>query len=1182
MTSNPNEIEMEYSDIPLPPHNTTTITSGVTTPREELIEINYALQNHIKEHSPSNKTGMYVSAKNLSYYVENKVKNSTEKLILLNDASFYLKPGRMTLLMGAPGSGKSVLIKTLANRWGNGKIEGSLLFNNHPLDSSTHQKDTIYVNQEDRHIALLTVRETMDFSAQCNMGENVSDQVKNERVNLILDQMGMNHTSNTIVGNEFFRGISGGQKRRVTIASEFTKCPNLILMDEPTTGLDSATSFSIISKVKTITIESKTSTLISLLQPSPELTALFDDVMIMTEHGHIAYFGPMEEILPYFKSIGISPLPDQPIAEFFQEVSEDPSKYIIQKTDEEQSVNLVQFYKNSENYRNVISTIDNLIEPNQKLVDHSNTKGIEKSSMGYEIKNLLMRQLKVMKTSRSEIYTRMAEAIFTGIVIGTLFYNLGDDQAGGDNRFGVIYVAIITQVWTCFGVITEFFSMRSVFYDQKDGKFYRNFPYFLALVLTKFPVALVESFCFSIPCYWLAGLRARADCFFLFVFGLAVTNIAAQGVYQAISSMVSTILTSILVTPAFIIMFMIFTGFMLPRGDIPGWWIWMHYLSPLKYIFEMLSTSEMYGLEFGCTEKEMIPPKSLSNFNLPYPDGFNGQQICPRQTGSDFLKIFDMRRNFWFRWIDVVIILAFLAAFFTLFYFGIRYFNFETKTPSKSIKAKKNKKQLKTKVSKSKHTMGKCYMTMKNLTYTVKAKRKNVDTGKMENVTLTLLKNVTGYIKPGLTALMGPSGAGKSTLLDVISGRKNMGTITGEVEINGIPVTKSMNLNRFTGYVEQQDILAGNLTVREAIEFSANCRLPSSVSAENRNPADFILEISENHDPSKPNPIEAYQNSENAREAMRLIESKLVVPEGLTLPKFRGAYSAPFLTQFRYLLKRSWLNHVRRPHTIYMRFFRSLIPALVVGTLFLRLGQDQSDARNKLSMIYLGFFFASMAAFGKIPLVVEDRAVYYRDANSSTYPPLLYLLSIIITDLPMNLITTFVYWVPMFFLTGLDTDGGWKFFYSLFIYLLMVIAFESISQLCAFFFPTVPIATITLGLIFNFLTQFGGFYIPKNDIPRGWIWMHYLMFTKYGFETLGLTEMQGQTFNCDNGGSFAIPVGNNQTMTYCPIQSGDDMIEKYSFETSRQYYNILILSGFILCHHTLSFLSLKYVKHMNR
>jgi len=188
---------------------------------EEIIEVNPSnLEQHIKQklNNVPNKTGMYVNAKNLSFYVSNNAKKdapeSEKRTYLLDNISFSLKPGRMVLLMGAPGAGKSVLIKVLADRMSKGTIEGELLFNNRAIDHETHQKDTIYVNQEDRHIALLTVKETLDFSAQCNMGENVSPEEKQERVDMILEQLGLSHTVNTIIGNQFFRGISGGQKKK--------------------------------------------------------------------------------------------------------------------------------------------------------------------------------------------------------------------------------------------------------------------------------------------------------------------------------------------------------------------------------------------------------------------------------------------------------------------------------------------------------------------------------------------------------------------------------------------------------------------------------------------------------------------------------------------------------------------------------------------------------------------------------------------------------------------------------------------------------------------------------------------------------------------------------------------------------------------------------------------------------
>eukprot|EP01132_Coremiostelium_polycephalum_P010071 gene10071-12346_t len=1096
MESNNNNIEMEFSDISISHNNIKTETS---------VDINsYSLHNHMKEHSPSNKTGMFVSANNLSYYVEQKNK---EKLYLLNNISFYLKPGRMTLLMGSPGSGKSVLIKTLANRWGKGKIEGSLLFNNHEIDSKSHQKDTVYVSQEDRHIALLTVRETLDFSAQSNMGEVTDEQVKKERVNLILDQLGLTHTSNTIVGNEFFRGISGGQKQ------------------------------------------------------------------------------------------------DQPIAEFFQDVTEDPSRYLIESSETTPVINLAQLFKQSQYYSDVLNTIDSLIPNNQNLNDYSNQK-IKKSSVLYETKNLLSRQIKIMKTNRLEVIIRFIQSTLMGIIIGTLYYNLGDNQAGAQNKLSVIYVAIFTQVWTVFGAVEEFYSLRGVFYDQKEGKFYRTFPYFVSIVITKFPVALVESFLFAIPCYWLAGLRGRADSFFLFVLGLTMTNWTSQGIFQAVSSLTPSLLTSTLLTPAVVILFLVFAGFMIENPAIPGWWIWLHYISPLKYTLDMLSQNELHGVTYGCSPSELIPPINLPNFNLSYADGgYNGVQICPRTSGDDFLEMFGMRTNYWFRWVDVVILFAFIFLFYSIVFAGLKLFNFETKKPTKTLKAKKSKK-IKAKVNKNKHDiMGKCYMTIKNLTYTVDTKRKNVTTNKMENVTLTLLKNVNAYVKPGLMALMGASGAGKSTLLDVLAKRKNMGTITGEISINGIP-TKDLNINRFTGYVEQQDILPESLTIREAIEFSANCRLPGSVGFEEktrlideilsllryqhdpkRNPADFILEISEHYDPklSPVAPVDAYKSSQQAANTESQLAANSIVPDGLTLPEFKGEYSAPFMTQFYCLMKRGWTNNVRRPSIIWMRIFRAIIPALIMGTLFLRLGQGQSDARNKLSMIYLGFFFAAMSAFGKIPQVVEDRAVFYRESSSSTYPPVLYLISIFITDLPMSIVTGFVYWIPLYFLTGLDLGtGGWKFFLSLLVYTLAVMCFDSLAISAAFFFPNVPLASIALGILLTLLTIFGGFYIPFKSIPKGWQWFNYMMFTKYGFETLGITEMDGQKFNCNDGGSFPIPTGDGNFRDYCPINSGEDMMNQYEFDKSRNYYNLLILPAFILGHNVFSYLSLKYIKHMNK
>lgn len=608
-----------------------------------------------------------------------------------------------------------------------------------------------------------------------------------------------------------------------------------------------------------------------------------------------------------------------------------------------------------------------------------------------------------------------------------------------------------------------------------------------------------------------------------------------------------------------------------------------------------------------------------------------------------------------------------------------------------------------------------CYMTIENLNYFVNSIQKNKETGKNEKVKLHLLTNVNGYVVPGMCALMGPSGAGKSTLLDVLSRRKNMGEITGEIKVNRQSI-EDINLNRFTAYVEQQDILSANLTVREAIEFSANCRLPPSYSisdkeklineilevlnlnklkhtkiganptigislanrkkvsigvelasdphllfldeptsgldstaalkvmncvkkiadtgrtvictihqpsqeifekfdqlllldkgnviyfgqtGENskdvvdyftnlgyehdpkRNPADFILEIAENT--THLNPIESYKESIQCRETIsKLQDISSIVPEGHDIPKYKGQYSAPFGIIMRSLLKRAWLNHVRRPQTIVLRFLRSFIPALVIGTMFLRLGDDQADARNKIAMVFLGFLFAGMASIGKIPTVIEDRSVYYRDSASGTYPPILYLLAGFVTDIPMCILTTFSYWIPFYFLTGLAIgDHGSKFFFSLGVFFLVVMTYDALAMCFALTLPTIPIATLFNGMSLNMYGLFGGFFIPKVNIPKAWLFMHYAVGSKYGLETLSVNELKDQPFRCpENEGAYEIQLGNGTSTFYCPINNGNDMIARYGFDVERQYYNCLILGAYIIGYTFIGYLALKYIKHM--
>jgi ABC-type multidrug transport system ATPase subunit len=229
-------------------------------------------------------------------------KKRPQTVNILNDLSFYARPGEMTLILGAPGCGKSSLLKLLANRLRAGKVEGSLTFNGTVPKRKHYHRDVAFIQQEDVHMATLTVEETLRFSADCQMPAGVSSKVKAERVEAILQLLGLKHRADTVVGDALLRGVSGGEKKRVTVGIEWTKSPGVWLFDEPTTGLDSSASFDVMRALRTIVNMGGTG-LVALLQPSYETFHLFDNIMIVTK-GEIAYLGKRSDALGYFERLG--------------------------------------------------------------------------------------------------------------------------------------------------------------------------------------------------------------------------------------------------------------------------------------------------------------------------------------------------------------------------------------------------------------------------------------------------------------------------------------------------------------------------------------------------------------------------------------------------------------------------------------------------------------------------------------------------------------------------------------------------------------------------------------------------------------------------------------------------------------------------------------------------------------
>lgn len=232
-----------------------------------------------------------------------KSKNSEEKMIL-KGITGMVQPGEVLAMLGPSGSGKTTLLTALGGRLG-GRLAGTITYNGKPF-SNAMKRNTGFVTQDDVLYPHLTVTETLVFTALLRLPNSLSKEEKIQHAEAVITQLGLTKCNNSIVGGERLRGISGGERKRVSIGQEMLINPSLLFLDEPTSGLDSTTAQRIVSTLWELSNGGRT-VVMTIHQPSSRLFYMFHKVLLLSE-GNPLYFGRGSEAVDYFSSIGYSPM----------------------------------------------------------------------------------------------------------------------------------------------------------------------------------------------------------------------------------------------------------------------------------------------------------------------------------------------------------------------------------------------------------------------------------------------------------------------------------------------------------------------------------------------------------------------------------------------------------------------------------------------------------------------------------------------------------------------------------------------------------------------------------------------------------------------------------------------------------------------------------------------------------
>ncbi|GAQ41025.1 hypothetical protein AtubIFM55763_005022 [Aspergillus tubingensis] len=778
---------------------------------------------------------------------------------LLHEFTGAVREGEMMLVLGRPGAGCSTFLKTIANdREAFAGVEGEISYGGMSAEEQhKHFRGEVNYNQEDdQHFPNLTVWQTLKFSLI-----NKTKKHDRESIPIIIDALlkmfGISHTKNTVVGNEYVRGVSGGERKRVSIAETLATKSSVVCWDNSTRGLDASTALDYAKSLRIMTDISKRTTFVTLYQAGESIYELMDKVLVI-DQGRMLYQGPANEARQYFVNLGFHCPEQSTTADFLTSLC-DPNARQFQpgreastpKTAEE----LESVFRQSSAYQRILDDVSGyekqLQDTNQestrrfqKSVAESKSKTVSKKSpytvsLVRQVAACVRREFWLLWGDKTSLYTKYFIILSNGLIVSSLFYGESLNTSGAFSRGGALFFSILFLGWLQLTELMPAVSGRGIVARHKDYAFYRPSAVSIARVVVDFPAIFCMVVPFTIIVYFMSGLDVTASKFWIYFLFVYTTTFCITSMYRMFAALSPSIDDAVRFSGIALNVLILFVGYVIPKQSlIDGsiWFGWLFYVNPLSYSYEAVLSNEFAGRLMDCASSMLVPQGS--DLDPRYQGcSLTGSQLGQTQvSGSNYIETaYQFTRHHMWRNFGVVI--AFTVLYILVTVFAAEFLSFvgggggalvfkrskrakqltaqsgkgsdEEKTQGAGVQAQSNSNS----DSFNRISSSDRVFTWSNVEYTVP----------YGNGTRKLLNGVNGYAKPGLMiALMGASGAGKTTLLNTLAQRQKMGVVTGDMLVDGHPL--GTDFQRGTGFCEQMDLHDNTATIREALEFSALLR----------------------------------------------------------------------------------------------------------------------------------------------------------------------------------------------------------------------------------------------------------------------------------------------------------------------------------------------------------------------
>lgn len=545
-----------------------------------------------------------------------KLRKSTERIDILNGVSASFIPQKINVIMGPSGSGKTTLLNYIAGRIprNSNYICSGRITLNEAKDVTPNEMSSIsgYVMQQDNAlIPTLTTRETLYFQAKLRLHKRDHPRIP-QIIESLLRKMSLVDCADTPVGSEQVKGLSGGEKRRVSIAIQLLSRPRILFLDEPTSGLDSTTSLAILKCLRELCLEG-TTIILTIHQPSEQLFNSFGTLLLLAKGGHTVYNGDCSKVERYFREFGY-PLP------YDKKIPDHVLDLVSQRLDEEKE-------RTAERVQHLVSMWRSLQDKGEFVTEYSATyfsdiKEYRRIKSGFfnAFRVLLRRQSINLIRAKDVLISKAGQIMILSIIHALFFAPLHNTQEGISNRLGLIQEVL--NLYFC-GLLNNVFSYpteRNLFYQEYKDGIYGVLEFQLAYFFNEVVIELVLCIFFAVMIVFVVGLPRNPGMFFSMIFTGFVSVNCGESLGILINSLFSheglaVNLLTVLITLA------IFMGGTMSL-HMPVFFKAWNYINPMKYAVGICAKLGLANQLFSCATGD-----------------------CTLRTGDEVLRYYNMDNN---------------------------------------------------------------------------------------------------------------------------------------------------------------------------------------------------------------------------------------------------------------------------------------------------------------------------------------------------------------------------------------------------------------------------------------------------------------------------------------------------------------------------------------------------------